>query len=335
MRLSNAGILRSMSRIVVLFIVALLISVGEALAAFKHWKSACRGTKLFPITTTSTFPSTTTSFETDTTVLNGAVSSNNNKNDNFNTTTSGKRNKVDKDISEHGDYLSYRVIGFFPFVGSPLRKFTFEWIFKDTHQAIIVETLNGKEKVLLDFMTKGGQSHPVWWDERVKWNVFLGGSIRGEVRQRFLGKKEKIKSKKENFVFENDIMSKTKNNYGRSASTTISDSMTSPRLLQLLEASRSYDCNMNLYCNNCRMFCARMEREVERLNAEEQKKEGITAASNLFVNESSDAAYISKLIPNDVVADIRCSSRIFGAGLLPALYPMAVLLSCYEGLHGI
>ena len=48
-----------------------------------------------------------------------------------------------------------------------------------------------KTAVLLDFMTKGGASHPVWYDEIVKWQVFSGGSIEGEVRMKVLGAKRR------------------------------------------------------------------------------------------------------------------------------------------------
>ena len=35
----------------------------------------------------------------------------------------------------------------------------------------------------MDFMTRGGAAHPVWWSEPVQWHVLLGGGIDGEVRQ--------------------------------------------------------------------------------------------------------------------------------------------------------
>mmetsp|Transcript_22981 Transcript_22981/g.50087 ORF Transcript_22981/g.50087 Transcript_22981/m.50087 type:complete len:110 (+) Transcript_22981:398-727(+) len=47
-----------------------------------------------------------------------------------------------------------------------------------------------KTTLLMDFMTKGGASHPVWYDEITKWNVFLGGNIEGEVRIKVLGTKQ-------------------------------------------------------------------------------------------------------------------------------------------------
>ena len=34
----------------------------------------------------------------------------------------------------------------------------------------------------MDFMTRGGAAHPVWWSEPVQWHVLLGGGIDGEVR---------------------------------------------------------------------------------------------------------------------------------------------------------
>eukprot|EP00978_Attheya_sp_CCMP212_P008415 scaffold19817_cov31-Attheya_sp.AAC.1 len=87
-------------------------------------------------------------------------------------------------------------------------------------------------------MTEGGAFHPVWLEERVKWSVLLGGNIRGEVRVRVLGKH--------------------KNNAAE-------EQVTCPKMERLLQFAQSYDCDMKLYRNNCRMFCARMEREVEPL----------------------------------------------------------------------
>ena len=70
--------------------------------------------------------------------------------------------------------LSCRILGFYPFP-SPPPKGPLGWLFKDTHQAIMVTSTSyyfkndgakkvRKTAVLLDFMTKGGASHPVWYD---------------------------------------------------------------------------------------------------------------------------------------------------------------------------
>ena len=67
---------------------------------------------------------------------------------------------------------------------------------------------------MMDFMTAGAQSHPVWYDERVKWQVLLGGSIDGEVRIR-----------------------------GR-------DPPPGSKLARLRQHAESYDTRMRLYTNN-------------------------------------------------------------------------------------
>ena len=68
----------------------------------------------------------------------------------------------------------------------------------------------------------------VWWDEAVKYRVMFGRSIRGEVRV-------------------------------RDPKRTITPD---PKIQRLREFAGSYDCDMHLYRNNCRTFCARVRREV-------------------------------------------------------------------------
>ena len=162
--------------------------------------------------------------------------------------------------------LRHRIRGFYPFPGGP--RGPIAWLLRDTHQAIVIT--DGSDRVFLDFMTEGGAAHPVWWDERVKWEVLLGRSIRGEVRLRNSGVRGAPGSK----------------------------------LNRLREKAAGYDRNMSLYTNNCRVFCARMEREVARLNAE-------PAAA----------------------ADRRLAFAVLRAGLLPALYPASVLWLCWVGLR--
>ena len=90
----------------------------------------------------------------------------------------------------------------------------------------------------MDFMTKGAEFDPVWYNDAVQWNVFLGGTIEGEVRIRYLGK-----------------------------TTPNNAAITKPKLEKLLEIANTYHCEINLYGNNCRMFAVRMEQEVERRNS--------------------------------------------------------------------
>jgi len=195
--------------------------------------------------------------------------------------------------SQEDDRISCRIKGFYPFPSDPPKGPLLGWILRDTHQAILVESTSSsgtKRRTLLDFMTEGGAFHPVWFEERVKWSVVLGGNIRGEVRVRVLGKH--------------------KNNAEE-------EQVTCPKMERLLQFAQSYDCDMNIYRNNCRMFCARMEREVERLNGETTDGHSIQTTQEILL------------------ADVRCAMRILGAALLPTLYPFSVLLLSYEGLHDL
>ena len=125
--------------------------------------------------------------------------------------------------------------GFYPFPAGVKAHGPMAWLFKDTHQAIFVKTACGTDRLRADFMTAGGQAHPVWWDERTKWHVLLGGDIDGEVRISNVGEVG-----------------------GRSA-----------KLERLRARLQDYDPRMNLYRNNCRIFACRVRREVERINTED------------------------------------------------------------------
>jgi len=165
----------------------------------------------------------------------------------------------------------------------------------------------------MDFMTKDGSNHPVWYDENVKWKVFLGGDIDGEVRVNALGTKRQHRTtngtneKAEETNGTNKMFEKSKalSMDGSESDATIS------KLNRLIAYANEYDCRMNLYRNNCRMFAARMEREVERLNA-----------------EGTDSRRPSQ---KAMAADVRCALRIIWAAILPALYPLGVTLLLYEG----
>ena len=174
--------------------------------------------------------------------------------------------------SEARDALTSRIKGFYPFHGGRPRG-PIAWLLRDTHQAIIVSSPTG-DRVFMDFMTEGGAAHPVWWDEASKWQVMLGGSIRGEVRIRNPRPSDALRS--------------------------------DPKLDRLRAAAAEYDRSMHLYTNNCRVFCARMEREVARLNGEDP-----------------------------VAADARLACSLLSAGLLPALYPAFFLWLCWIGLRDV
>ena len=238
--------------------------------------------------------------------------------------------------SSKDSMLSCRILGFYPFP-TPPPKGPFGWLLRDTHQAIIVSVSSTspltssasgdrvvKRTAMLDFMTQGGTLHPVWYDEYVKWHVFLGGNISGEVRVKLLGNKKRQQNE-----------------------NTTNGSQYDDKMERLLLFARSYDCKMNLYGNNCRMFTARMEREVERLNSEDFNS-SVILKSNIRLDGNSNTSPIhieegqqkySKLQSSsstleliEMVADIRCVFRIVGAGLLPALYPLSVLLLLYGGV---
>ena len=157
--------------------------------------------------------------------------------------------------------LKCRVQGFYPFP-TPLPKGPLGWMLKDTHQAVLVTSVPPPKRaqtpcdsgadpgrtnsrpettttLRMDFMTKGGAAHPVWYDDATRWKVFFGGTIEGEVRIRVLG---------------------TGIHRGGDRN------LPSERMERLVRFAESYDTGMNLYSNNCRVFAARAEREAERLN---------------------------------------------------------------------
>ena len=216
--------------------------------------------------------------------------------------------------AESKSELACRVLGFYPFPTSPPRG-PLGWILKDTHQAIIVtETLSRraeatelgkareKKSVRIDFMTKNGANHPVWFNEVVKWNVLLGGCIEGEVRVTTLGTKSQRQT--------TNMNEKAKG--GRVFPIDDTESTAGGlKLKRLIDYANDYDCRMNLYRNNCRIFVARMEREVIRLNL-----------------EGTDNQDTRRLL---AIADIRCALRIAWAAFLPAIYPMGAIFLVYEG----
>ena len=140
----------------------------------------------------------------------------------------------------------------------------------------------------MDYMTAGGASHPVWWDERVKWHVLLGGTIRGEVRIR--GGSDVPESK----------------------------------LARLERYARDYTLQMNLYSSNCRIFAARMRREADRLNAEEEPPAGALSVRTSSTKQQQLAAA--------VMADVRLVLSIAWAAILPAIYPLGIVALCWEGI---
>lgn len=155
-------------------------------------------------------------------------------------------------------------------------------------------------------MTKNGPNHPVWYDDLAKWNVFLGGSIDGEVRVKLFGRKTPI----------GDTNTLSMENGGSGSNHKNNAAAVGSKLDRLVAHARDYDCQMNLYRNNCRMFAARMEREVVRLNLEE----------NSGIHDDDARRQLG------LAADLRCAWRMVGAALLPASYPLGAFLLVYEGI---
>ena len=247
------------------------------------------------------------------------------------------------DLEENDESkLSCRVMGFYPFPTPPPQG-PLGWLLKDTHQAIMVISSRPakasgsgprpkkrriKTTVLMDFMTKGGASHPVWYDEFVKWNVYLGGNIEGEVRMKVLGTKRQRQKT-------NTAMNENKDNDIMLLNDGLGpDYEGSSKMKRLISFANSYNCEMNLYGNNCRMFAARMEREVERLNLEctdsQSHTDGRRNPKSATIIDVKDELPAQDWSYGMMVADIRCSLRILGAALLPALYPLGAILLIYE-----
>lgn len=192
-------------------------------------------------------------------------------------------------ITPRREVLSCRIKGFYPFpqgIQGP-----FSWLFRDTHQAILVSTTAGDCQLFCDFMTEGGQAHPVWFDEATKWRVFLGQNIRGEVRIRI-----------------------------RPAGGVVPPGS---KLERFWVAAAAYDDRMNIYTNNCRIFCARMEREVARLNDQDCHKGDAPGHAGHGRGTQQMAV---------VQADVRLAFAILKAVALPLLYPASLLWVFWSGL---
>ena len=232
-------------------------------------------------------------------------------------------------IAPEKEILSCRTIGFYPFPGKTPSRGLAGWIFRDTHQAVLVRSSACRDRYLIDFMTAGGQSHPVWWDEGAKWTVLLGGDIRGEIRVRSLSGKKRASS--------GEILTSPDPGSEDLKAVVVGSGDGSPKLRQILQSALSYDCGMNLYRNNCRMFCAQMEREVERLNSEGVEEEDAIVVGTEVGGAAADRAgggrSLRRWRRSDFGADIRYACRMVGAGLLPAMYPLGILWLFWQVVH--
>lgn len=234
--------------------------------------------------------------------------------------TFATRQQRDRRTETERETLSCRVLGFYPFP-TPPPKGPLGWALRETHQAVLVRSSlhdgdgGGGVGLLMDFMTEGEEFHPVWSNEAVKWHVLLGGNIRGEVRVRF-------------------VVSSA-NKEPRNQMTEETEASLSPRMRDLLTFARWHDRDMNLYVNNCRVFAARIEREVERLN-NEKHHDSLESGGDGSAGKSIDHGAKEQTVSCGVKgADVRLFARLFGAGLLPALYPLTAILLSYEGLRDL
>jgi hypothetical protein len=262
------------------------------------------------------------------------------------------------------DILSCRILGFYPSPTPPPKGF-WGWLLKDIHQAIIIESSMYKnQKLLMDFMTKDGGLHPVWYNENVKLGVMLGSTIKGEVRIRVLGGKtgrrqrtrrrqqeqgreelEVSKNLQEDYDDDcNDRIQQQKKNENiieeisaaaAKAATTAeltSDEtetvLNSSKMGEILQIAQSYDTSMNLYRNNCRIFCANMEREVERVNQQATRTSSHTVTSTIIISEqnnnnnnnnNTELLGATTTTTSMILTDCRWILRIFLAALLPTL----------------
>jgi len=237
------------------------------------------------------------------------------------------------------EILTCRIVGFYPFPGGPPRGSIVGYLFRDTHQAILIRSSSKKypvRSISIDYMTEGGQSNPVWWNESAKWAVLLGGSIRGEIRVRGLPSDY-------NVDYDYDYGDNADYNSGDGDS---SSPVIGPKMREIVRAARAYDREMNLYRNNCRIFCARMEREVEAINRKEGEG-GVLEEVGLGKLGNDGGSWIAatttatttvdgqKRSSSLLLADIRCAAKVVGASLLPAMYPLGTLWLCWEGLRGL
>ena len=114
----------------------------------------------------------------------------------------------------------------------------------------------------------------------------------------------------------------------------------SSKMGEILQIAQSYDTNMNLYRNNCRIFCANMEREVERVNQQANTRytSNHTVTSTAILSQKNNNNNNNELLGRTttptsmILADCRWILRSFFATLLPALYPLAAIAMLYEGV---
>eukprot|EP00527_Entomoneis_sp_CCMP2396_P009552 CAMPEP_0198139052 /NCGR_PEP_ID=MMETSP1443-20131203/2395_1 /TAXON_ID=186043 /ORGANISM="Entomoneis sp., Strain CCMP2396" /LENGTH=283 /DNA_ID=CAMNT_0043801047 /DNA_START=223 /DNA_END=1071 /DNA_ORIENTATION=- len=226
------------------------------------------------------------------------------------------------------DVLSCRIIGFYPSPTPPPKGF-WGWLLKDIHQAILIESSMYKnQKLLMDFMTKDGELHPVWYNENVKLSVMLGSNIKGEVRIRVLGgkagrrrarRRQQEQGGGEELEASNNLQQDEDSDYNdriqqqRNGKNTIEEisssaaakttttttteltsdeetetALHSSKMGEILQIAQSYDINMNLYRNNCRIFCANMEREVERVNQQATRTSSHTVTSTAIISQENN-----------------------------------------------
>jgi hypothetical protein len=258
---------------------------------------------------------------------------------------------------EEDDMLSCRILGFYPSPLPPPKGF-WGWLMKDIHQAILIESSMYKnQKLLMDFMTKDGELHPVWYNENVKLGVLLGSNIKGEVRIRVLGgaagrrrarrrqrqqqqQQQQQQGEREELEASNNLEEEDDDDYNDriQEQQNIEETLRSSKMGEILQIAQSYNTNMNLYRNNCRIFCANMEREVGRVNQQQATTRSSHTATAIISQENNNNCNNNELFGTTtttspmILTECRWILRSFFAVLLPALYPLAAIIMLYEGV---
>ena len=84
----------------------------------------------------------------------------------------------------------------------------------------------------------------------------------------------------------------------------------SPQLRRLLAWADEYDRDMNIYTKHCRVFTARAQRKVDRLNLELEKSAASQGAEGLWLQEAA--------------AELRFAKEMVSATALPLIFPVGV-----------
>ena len=112
-----------------------------------------------------------------------------------------------------------------------------------------------------------------------------------------------------------------------------------PRLAAVRDFAAAYDERpLSLYSGNCRVFCARVRREVS-LPTPGRHTHSLTHPGGTGpAARSRGSTTLTSRRPArqaaEAAADARLALSLLHAGALPALYPAVALALCWEGLLG-